>query len=70
MTFPDKVTIASFVWAVGASAIAGWREFRKRQSETLTQRFLVGLKASATLQQRTQIDDELERLKPQRRWWK
>jgi exoribonuclease II len=55
------------IWTVGASVFAVWQWYRRKQSDVLTHRFLVGLKASASPAQIRQIDDELERIKPSKR---
>jgi hypothetical protein len=64
MSIPDIASVGSFLWGIAASAVAYWQWRKRTQSDVLTHRFLVGLKASATPQQSKQINDELERIKP------
>jgi hypothetical protein len=65
-SIPDWASVSGLI-LTSVLAILGWYANHKRKgSEELTQRFLVGLKAGATAEQKKQIDDELERIKASR----
>jgi hypothetical protein len=61
---PDWASVLGLVWAVGSTALALIQHYRHRQSDNLTHRFLVGLKAGVPPAAQKQIDDELGRIKP------
>jgi hypothetical protein len=61
---PDWASVIGLIWAVGTTVWAVTQHFRHKQSEALTHRFLVGLKAGVPPAAQKQIDDELDRIKP------
>lgn len=61
---PDWASVLSFLLAIGTMVFAIVQHYRYKQSDKLTHRFLVGLKAGVPPNVQKQIDDELERIKP------